>query len=126
MRRWLEVFRPIVLLAIVVQLSAPIAAFRAVASAISDPLYMGSICSEMLSSADEGQMAPTESQHNHGGCCGFCAIGHGGGVGFEPPPLIFVSLQRVYQRVSWLEAAEPMPTVRVGSNTQARAPPQLT
>jgi Protein of unknown function (DUF2946) len=126
MRRRLEVFIPIVLLAVVVQLSAPIAAFRAVAYATSDPLYMGSICSEMLASADEGQTAPAKTQHDHGGCCGFCAIGHGGGVGFEPPPLIFVSLHRVYQRVSWLEAADPMPTVRVGSNTQARAPPQLT
>jgi hypothetical protein len=42
------------------------------------------------------------------------------------PPFIFVSLQRLYQRVSWLEAAEAMPILRVGSNTQARAPPQLT
>jgi hypothetical protein len=126
MLRRLEVFFPIVLLTIVVQLSAPIAAFRAVAYAANDPLYMGSICSEMVSSADEGQTAPTKNQHDHGGCCGFCAIGHGGGVGFEPSPLIFVGLQRVYQRVSWLKAADPMLTVRVGSNTQARAPPQLT
>ena len=126
MGRRLEVFIPIVLLSIMVQLFAPIAAFRVVAYAVTDPLYMASICSEMVSSADEGQMAPTKTQHGHGGCCAFCAVGHGGGVGFEPPPLIFVSLQRVYQRVSWLEAADPMPTVRVGSNTQARAPPQLT
>jgi hypothetical protein len=126
MLRRLEVFFPIVLLTIVVQLSAPIAAFRAVAYAANDPLYMGSICSEMVSSADEGQTAPTKNQHDHGGCCGFCAIGHGGVVCFKPSPQFFVGLQRVYQRVSWLKAADPMPTVRVGSNTQARAPPQLT
>ena len=58
MLRRLEVFFPIVLLTIVVQLFAPIAAFRAVAYAATDPLYMGSICSEMVSSADEGQTAP--------------------------------------------------------------------
>jgi hypothetical protein len=126
MRRRLEVFIPIVLLSVLAQLFAPIATFRVVAYAVTDPLYMASICSEMVSSADEGQMAPTRTQHDHGGCCVICAVGHGGGVGFEPPPLIFVSLQRVYKRVSWLEAADPMPTVRVGSNTQARAPPLLT
>ena len=126
MRRRLEVFIPIVLLSILVQLFAPIAAFRVVAYAVTDPLYMASICSEMASSADEGQTAPAKTQHDHGGCCVFCAAGHGGGVAVDPPPLIFVSLQRLYQRVSWLEAADPMPTVRVGSNTQARAPPLLT
>jgi hypothetical protein len=46
----------------------------------------------MASFADEGQTAPTKNQHDPGGCCGFCAVGHGGGVGFEPSPLIFVSL----------------------------------
>jgi hypothetical protein len=107
-------------------LFAPIAAFRVVAYAVTDPLYMASICSEMVSSADEGQMAPTRTQHDHGCYCVICTVGHGGGVGFEPPPLIFVNLQRVYERVSWLEAADPMPTVRVGSNTKARAPPLLT
>jgi hypothetical protein len=125
MRRRLELFIPIVLLSILVQLFAPIAAFRVVADAVSDPLYMMSICSEMTSSPDT-QTAPAKTQHDHGDCCVFCAAGHGGSVGIEPPPLVFVNLQRLYQRVSWLEAAEPMPTVRVGSNAQARAPPQLT
>jgi hypothetical protein len=45
MRRRLEVFIPIVLLAIMVQLMAPIAAFRVVAYAATDPLYLASICS---------------------------------------------------------------------------------
>ena len=89
----------------------------------SDPLYMASICSEMASSAD-AQTAPAKPRHDHGDCCAFCAAGHGGATAVEPPPLVFVTLQRQYQRVSWLEAADPMPTTRVGSNSQARAPPQ--
>jgi hypothetical protein len=124
MRRRLEAFIPIVLLAVLVQLIAPIAAFRAVASAVSDPLYMTSICSEMAPSRD-AQSAPS-APHNHGDCCAFCGAGHGGSVAVDPPPLIFVSLQRQYQRVSWLQAADPMPTVRVGSNAQARAPPSIS
>jgi hypothetical protein len=123
MRRRLEVLIPIVLLSILVQLFAPIAAFRVVAYAVTDPLYMASICTEMVSSPD-AQTAPAKTQHDHGDCCVFCAVGHGGSI--DPPLLIFVSLQRQYQRVSWLEAADPMPTARVGSNAQARAPPPLT
>jgi hypothetical protein len=125
MRRRLEVFIPIVLLSILVQLFAPIVAFRVVAYAATDPLYMASICSDMGPSTD-AQTAPAKTQHDHGGCCVFCAAGHGGSIVIDQPPLIFVSLQDLYQRVSWLEAADPMPTVRVGSNAQARAPPQLT
>jgi hypothetical protein len=123
MRRRLEIFIPIVLFSVVVQLFAPIAAFRVVAYASTDPVYMASICAEMASSPD-AQTAPAKTQHDHGDCCVFCAGGHGGPIAIEPPSLVFVSLQRLYQRVSWLEAADPMPTVRVGSNTQARAPPQ--
>ena len=124
MRRRLEVFIPIVLLSILVQLFAPIAAFRAFAYAASDPVYMASICSGMGAAADDAQTAPARTQHDSGDCCAFCAAGHGGATGLQPPPLVFVNLQRLYQRVSWLEAAAAMPAVRVGSNAQARAPPQ--
>jgi hypothetical protein len=107
-----------------VQLMAPIAAFRVVAYATSDPLYMASICSEAASSPN-AQTAPAGT-HNHGKCCAFCGAGHGGAVAVNPPPLVFVVLQRLYQQVAWLEAADPMPTVRVGSNAQARAPPSVS
>jgi len=123
MRRRLELLIPIVLLAITVQLFAPIAAFRAFAYAANDPLYMASICSDMGAAADDAQMAPAKTRHHNGDCCAFCAGGHGGGTALQPPPLVFVTLQRQYQRLSWLEAADPMPAVRVGSNAQARAPP---
>src|SRR5882724_3373380 len=125
MRRRLEVFIPIVLLSILVQLIAPIAAFRMVAHAVSDPLYMASICSGVTSSQDASQTAPAKPAHS-ANCCGFCGIGHGGAVAVDPPPLVFVTLHRQYQLVSWLEAANPMPAVRVGSNAQARAPPTIS
>jgi hypothetical protein len=122
MRRRLEVFIPIVLLAVLVQFLAPIAALRIVASAAADPLYMAQICSGMTSFPD-AQAAPVNTDHKHTDCCAFCAGGHGASVALEPPPLIFVTLQRQHQLISWLEAMDPIPTVRVGSNTQARAPP---
>lgn len=125
MRRRLEAFIPIVLLSILVQLMAPIAAFRVVANAAFDPLYMAAICSGMTSSPDASQTAPATAQHG-AKCCAFCAIGHGGAVAVDPPPAVFVTLQSQHQRVAWLEAADPMPAVRVGSNTQARAPPTIS
>lgn len=124
MRR-LEILIPIVLLAVLVQLFAPIAAFRAFAYATNDPLYVATICSDMSSSPD-AQADPAKTQHQHGECCAFCAAGHGGSLAIDAPVQIFVVLQRQYQRASWLEAAYPEPSVRVGSNTQARAPPFLT
>ncbi len=126
MRRRLELFIPIVVLAVLVQLIAPIAAFRVVAYATSDPLYLASICTETASPSASEQTAPAKTQHNHGECCAFCGAGHAVSVALASPPLIFVTLQRQYQQVSWLEAAEPMPTVRVGSNAQARAPPSFS
>lgn len=126
MRRRLEALVPIVLFAIMVQLLAPIAAFRVVANAVSDPLYMASICEGMASSRDGSQTAPAKTQHHSGMCCAVCAAGHGGALAVVPPPLVFVTLQRHYQLFSWLEAAETIPTLRVGSNAQARAPPSFS
>lgn len=125
MRRRLEAFIPIVVLAVLVQLIAPIAAFRVVAYATNDPLYLASICSGMTS-ASKTPADPAKTQHQHSDCCAFCVGGHGGAIAVDPPPLIFVSLQRSYQQISWLEAAEAMPVFRAGSNAQARAPPPLT
>ena len=126
MRQRLEVLFPIALLAILVQLMAPIAAFRVVANAVSDPLYMATICSGMASSQDASPTAPAKTQHDSANCCAVCAAGHSGVVAVDQPPLVFVTLQRQYQLVAWLEAANPAPAARVGSNAQARAPPQST
>jgi hypothetical protein len=97
MRRRLEVFIPIVLLSIMVQLMAPIAAFRVVAYAATDPLYMASICSGMASSPEGSQTAPAKTQHSGANCCAFCAAGYGGAAAVDPPPLVFVTVQRQYQ-----------------------------
>ena len=124
MRRRLEVFIPIVLFSIMVQLLAPIGAFRVVAHAVSDPLYLATICSGMVSAQDASQTTTIKPQHG-ANCCGFCGVSHGGVVAVDPPPLIFAVLQRQYRLVAWLEAADPMPTARAGSHAQARAPPTI-
>ena len=125
MRRRREIFIPIVLLSIMVQLMAPIGAFRAFAYAVSDPLHMAAICSGMVSSQDGSQTNPANPQHG-ANCCAFCGVGHGGGVAVDPPPPIFVVLQRQYQLITWLEATDHLPPARVGSHAQARAPPTIS
>jgi hypothetical protein len=125
MRRRLERFIPIVLLVVLVQLLAPIAAFRVVAFASSDPLYMASICSDMAASPD-GQSVPSQPAHAHGECCAICAIGQGGAVAVDPPSPVFLTLQLQFQKIVWLEATDAVPAIRVGSNTQARAPPSIS
>jgi Protein of unknown function (DUF2946) len=126
MRRRLEIFVPIVLLSILVQLLAPIAAFRVVANAVSDPLYMASICSGAASSTGGSQTSPANTHHDRTNRCTFCVVGYGGVVALDPSPHVFVTLQHLYQQVSWLKAVNTLPVLRVGSNTQARAPPVLT
>jgi hypothetical protein len=121
MRRRLELFIPIVLFAVLVQLMAPIGAFRAVAQAVSDPLAMASICSGM--STGEGQGTPSHAPAAHADCCAFCAAAHGGIAVLDPPMPVFVTLQRQYQRVVWLQSTDAVSAVRIGSNAQARAPP---
>ncbi len=121
MRRRLEAFIPIVLFAMMVQLLAPIGAFRSFAQAVSDPLHMATICSGMT--ATDGSQTPTVNPQHGANCCGFCSVGHGGAAAIDPPPLIFVVLQRQYQLVEWLEAADHMPPQRTGLHARARAPP---
>src|SRR3954451_15504798 len=124
MRRRLDGILPIVLLAVLVQLMAPIAAFRVVAYAVSDPLYLAATCSEMASSQDGAQTVPG-TQHHAGGCCAVCAGGHGA-VALDAPASVAVELQRSYQRVAWLAPDYPLPVLRAGSNAQARAPPHFS
>jgi hypothetical protein len=124
MRERLENFIPILLLVVLVQLFAPIAALRVVAYAATDPLYMASICSGMTSATDV-PATPSGTAHAHGDCA-FCPSSHGGANALDPPRPLFVSLQRSYQLISWLEAADPVPAIRAGSNAQARAPPSIS
>jgi hypothetical protein len=123
MRRRLDGILPIVLLAVLVQLMAPIAAFRVVAYAVSDPLYLAATCSGMA--ADDSSQSAPRTQHHAGGCCAVCAGGHGV-VALDAPASVAVELQRSYQRLAWLAPDYPTPVIRAGSNAQARAPPQLS
>lgn len=122
MRRRLGLFVPIVMLSMWVQLLAPVAAFRAFAASISDPLTMATICSGMTSSGD----APHTAASHGANCCGFCCVGHGVAAPLDPPRSIHVDLQRQHRLVEWLEAEHHVPSPRGNSHAQARAPPAIS
>lgn len=120
MRRRLERYIPIVLFAILVQLIAPVSALHAVASAVSDPLYMASICSNM---SDDGHATPSDGNGNPHGCCEACGAALGGALMLDPPPAVFAILQRQYQRVVWLTPLDNRLVFQTNTAAQARAPP---
>ena len=117
MRKRLGRLVPIVMIAVLVQLFAPIAMMRAAAAAASDPLSGIVICSEHGDGASDAAPAAT-----HAACCPLCALAH------VVPPLdhpvaLHVVIQRIYQRVAWLESRTPFVSGGIDDRPHARGPP---
>ena len=73
MRRRLWKFLPIVLMALTVQIFAPIGACWAASIAASDPLHNAAICSGAGAST-AGQADQTGEQRAHDGACSQCCV----------------------------------------------------
>jgi len=123
MRRRLWKFLPIVLLALTVQIIAPIAACWAATVAASDPLHAAVICHD--DGAGPGQ-TDQPSHHAHDGCCSTCNLAHGAAPLHSPPAFAAPLLYLRSSRVVWVDNAPGLFHSRTGSHAQARAPPQLT
>ena len=124
MRRRLRKFLPIVLIALVVQILAPIAACWAAGIAASDPLHAAAICHDNAASTS-GQTDQTGQPGAHDGCCSFCSIAHTAAPSGTPQTAV-TAPYRCSQRVVWRDRAPDLFGSRTGSQAQARAPPQLT
>jgi len=112
---------PIFAVALLVQVLAPIGAFRYVAAALVDPQSSVHLCAAMAS-ADRGEPAPAGQPHD-GGCCAICAVGLGGGPAPAASPGDFAIIARPHQRLAWSLTEQAPPAARAGVNAQARAPP---
>jgi hypothetical protein len=121
MRRRLRKFFPIVLLALTVQILAPIAACWAVSVAVTDPLSSGFICHD--SAASSGQTDQTGQPAAHDGCCSVCSIAHTGAT-IDAPQATAASPYAQSVRLVWFYAATDRFASRSGSQAQARAPPR--
>jgi hypothetical protein len=125
MQRRLEKFLPIVLIALMVQILAPIGACWAAAIAASDPLPAAEICQTDLGqgpgASDRG------GQHRaHDDTCAICCAAQAS-AGLDTPQTMMVAAPyRVVARVVWRDRAAELVRTRIGSNAQARASPRMS
>ena len=124
MRRRLRNFLPIVLIALTAQILAPIAVSWAATLAISDPLRAAEICSTGAVSGT-GQSDQSGAPRMHDGACSICCVAHAAAPVDTPEAPVAVPFRR-FDRVVWLDRTPDLLGSRTGSNSQARAPPQLT
>ncbi|TQF29648.1 DUF2946 domain-containing protein [Bradyrhizobium sp. UNPA324] len=124
MRSRLQKFLPLVLLALAMQVLAPIAACWATGLAIADPLSAGVICH---SASEQGGLndqsgAPT----GHAGACALCCLAQANASLDSPTPAAFSIPIRHAERVVWHPADGFAIAAPKGSSAQARAPPQFS
>jgi hypothetical protein len=122
MRRRLERFLPIVMLAMLVQIFAPVAACLAFSNAAADPLA-GAICSHVAdaSASQDGQTDPQQGQAN---CCALCGTAHSATPTADPQGSV-VAVERDVNAVVWRDIAFVLPPSAADSNAQARGPPGI-
>jgi hypothetical protein len=121
MRRRLKRFLPVVVLTLVMQILAPIAACWATTIAIVDPLQKASICH---AGADNGPGDQDRGSSAHDGLCAVCVL-HAGGAVDAPRTRTVAAHPGQVLIVHWPEASAVPASARITSNHQARGPPAL-
>ena len=129
MRRRLRKFLPIVMLALTVQILAPIAACWAAGIAASDPLASlgaAAICHDANGVAGNQADQPDQTGHHaHDGACAMCCLAHAG-ASMDTPNTIIAAPYRHALRVVWHDVTPQLRDSRSSGHAQARGPPRLT
>jgi hypothetical protein len=125
MRRRLKKFLPIVLIALIVQIFAPVGACWAASIAASDPLARAVIChgNAASGSAQNDQTAPHRA---HNGCCSICSVLHTGAPVDTPTTAFILTFNADIETVVWHAFSLDLATSHGGSPLQARAPPFIS
>ena len=120
MRERFQKFLPIILIALAVQILAPIGATWAAAIAASDPLSAAPICH-----GGEGVLPAHGDQNGraHDGACSVCCVAQAGASLDTPQAATSAVPYRVTTRVIWRDEAPDLLPARAGSHAQARGPP---
>ena len=119
MRQRLRGFFPILLIALMVQILAPIGATWTAAVAAADPLRGLEICHSDSSGAPANDQS---GQHVHDACVLCCAAQAGAALD-APQPVILAAPFLEARRIIWHASAFVLAASRIGSNAKARAPP---
>lgn len=121
MRPRLKKFLPIVLIALMVQIFAPVGACWAASIAASDPLAGAVICH---GNGTSGAGQTNQTGHRaHDGCCSVCSVLHTGAPVDVPQAFSSIGFDRKSGHVVWGEFRPDRFASRVGRYAQARAPP---
>src|ERR1700761_8735560 len=120
MRQRQRIFLPIVLIALMVQILAPIGACWAAAFAASDPLRGIEICHSDSASGEQGQSGP---QRAHDGACAICCLTQANASFDTPLAISFVVPYRDVACVVWRDGAVEHSRSDARSDAQARGPP---
>lgn len=121
MRRRLGRFLPIFLIAVAVQLLAPIGVCMAASVAIADPLHGGALCSGGAGGSED---APGTLPHSRDGSCSACCTA----ANAPPlaPVLTITPVERQSYRVAWRAFLPGSLAARVTLIAQPRGPPTLS
>src|SRR6266568_8097893 len=120
MRRRLKNFLPLVLIALVVHVFAPIGACWAASIAASDPLAEAVICHGNAPS-NLGQSDQT-GHRAHDGCCSVCSVLQTGAPVDGPQTAGATAFERLPEQVVWLDFASGLTGATAGFHAPARAP----
>ncbi|HMM91319.1 DUF2946 domain-containing protein [Bradyrhizobium sp.] len=120
----LKHFLPIVLIALLVQIFAPIGACWAASIAASDPLAGAVICHG--SGAPGAGKTDQPGHRAHDGCCSVCSVLQTGAPVDVPEGAVALSVDRDHARVVWTEFGADRLGSRAGSHAQARGPPSIS
>jgi hypothetical protein len=121
MRQRLQGCLPILLIALMVQILAPIGAAWSVASAASDPLRFAEIC-HAASDSSSSQDDNGSGQHAHEACV-LCCVAQAAATLDAPQPAMIAAPTLAARRIVWHATALVRTVSRTGSNAKARAPP---
>jgi hypothetical protein len=119
MRRRLRTFLPIVLVALLVQILAPISASWAMSAHLSDPLGASAICA----ASSETGGGHTDQSGQHADCCVLCCLAHAGSM---PLDTLHTTVAKPFahsRRLVWFEVVNNLSAFHSGLLAQARAPP---
>jgi len=126
MRRRLSKYFPIVLVAMMVQILAPVAACWAASIAPADPLHAAIICHGDVAATPGQNDHQTGQPRAHDGCCAVCSVAFTG-VPLDSPQATAVTAPFLQvERVLWPDRGPDLFGSRTGSHAQARAPPLLS
>jgi hypothetical protein len=126
MRRRLRKFLPIVMLALAVQILAPIAVCWAAGIAASDPLGAAAICHDASGAAGNQADQPDQTGHHaHDGACAMCCLAHAG-ASLDTPNTVIAAPYRHPLRVVWQDVTRQLRDARSSGHAQARAPPSIS